>query len=331
MKKIILLGVVLLAVQISCKTDKKDTTTTEPIPEVVNKRRVPVPKFEQDSAYNYVASQVAFGPRVLNTPAHDKCKTYLANTLKSFGATVQEQTWVDKVYTGQQVKATNIIASFNPQHKRRVILAAHWDSRFMADHDVNTARRNEPILGADDGASGVGVLLEIARVIQKTSIDLGVDIILFDAEDQGNDGGNATETWCLGAQYWAANPHVAGYRAMYGILLDMVGAKDAQFMYEEVSMQYGGDIMPKVWSMAGSMGFGNYFKPIRVGGITDDHYFVISQANIPMIDIINHTEAGFGKHWHTHADNMDVIDKNTLRAVGQTVLAVIYNESGGMF
>lgn len=311
----------------NCKTDPK---VAPPSP----KKQVVVPKFERDSAYRFIERQVAFGPRVPNSEAHRKTRDYLIETLKSFQATVIAQDFTAKAYTGTTLKGTNIIASFNPDHPRRVLLAAHWDSRHIADYDPDENRQDEPILGADDGGSGVGVLLEIARVIGENNIDLGVDIVLFDAEDHGESKSEDITSWCLGSQHWARNLHKPGYTADFGILLDMVGAKNARFTKEEISRAYAPDIVNKVWKLSQNMGYGNYFVDVNTRQIVDDHYFVNDIARIPTIDIINRpasTETGFGHYWHTHADDMSVIDKQTLRAVGQTLLAVIYQKSAGRF
>lgn len=313
----------------ACKNDKKEQETVDkPMPKP--KTNVKIPRFDRDSAYHFIEKQVAFGPRVPNSNGHKACKEWMVAKLKSYGADVIEQDFVAQAYTGEKLNSTNIIAQFNPDHKNRVILAAHWDTRPFADSPHNSERVNEAILGADDGGSGVGVLIEIARQIQQNPIDLGVDIILFDSEDYGDSEGGGN-TYCLGSQHWGKNPHRSGYRAKFGILLDMVGAKGARFPKEGVSMNFAPQIMNKVWKYANQMGYGAYFVNQRSSPVTDDHLFVNELTGIPMIDIINKTNNGFGAHWHTHDDNMSIIDKRTLRASGQTVLAVIYRESSGSF
>ena len=225
----------------------------------------------------------------------------------------------------------NIIASFSHKKNNRIALFAHWDSRHIADHD--TKNQSSPILGANDGGSGVGVLLELARLFSNRNPNIGVDIILFDAEDYGQPEDSKfpimQDSWCLGSQYWSKNPHKPNYFAQYGILLDMVGAKNSTFRHEQISSYFAPNILQKVWRKASQLGFRKYFVYEDARQIIDDHYYVNTITGIPTIDIIEYdpaTESNFNKHWHTHKDNMDNIDKNTLHAVGQTLLEVIYNE-----
>lgn len=297
---------------------------------------VKTPIFNKDSAYNYVAKQVSFGPRVPNSQAHKNCAKWLVSEFKNMGLTVVEQDFVAKAYTGENLQSKNIIASINPTAKNRILLCAHWDSRHIADQDDDPSRQKEAILGADDGGSGVGVLLEVGRTIAKDSLDLGVDLVLFDSEDHGapSGTGGGADSWCLGSQYWGKNPHVAGYKARFGILLDMVGEKSPRFPMEATSMQYAPGLMTEVWDLAYDMGMGMYFDKTRVGGVTDDHVYVNKLTGIPTIDIINlegSKNGSFGAHWHTHGDNMDVISRNTLAAVGQLMLKVIYLEDAKQF
>lgn len=335
LKKIIFsffLAGLLVAGLSGCQSDGSGHSSAEEAPP---EEKVAVPKFERDSAYLFVERQLAFGPRVPNTEAHRECKEWLVEKFNSYGAKVIEQDFQAEAYTGERLNATNIIAQFNPEATKRIVLAAHWDSRPFADSPINEERKDEPILGADDGGSGVAVLLEVARQLQAHPIDIGVDIVLFDAEDYGESGGERAETYALGSQYWSRNLHVSGkQRPRYGILLDMVGARGARFPREYYSMQFAPQLVRKVWTLAQNMGYGNYFVNDTGGGITDDHYFVNTIAKIPMIDIINRqpgTQTGFGEHWHTHDDDMDIIDPRTLRAVGQVVLAVVYREANGEF
>jgi hypothetical protein len=218
--------------------------------------------------------------------------------------------------------AINVIATFNPQATERILLLAHWDSRPWADQD--TVNKEKPIMAADDGASGVAVLLEIASKIKLQKPKVGVDILLVDVEDAGKTEWTE-ESYCLGTQHWAKNPHVAGYKAKFGICLDMVGARGAQFPMETFSHNYAPDAQRMIWDVGNRLGYSDYFRYDLSSQITDDHVVINEIAQIPCVDIINlKPGGGFGDHWHTHQDNISIIDKATLKAVGQTVLQVLY-------
>ena len=301
-----------------------------------SRKSVQVQRFEGDSAYLFVQRQVDFGPRTPNSEGHQNCKNWLVQKLESFGAEVIVQDFQAVAATsGEEFTGSNIIAQYNIPEQERILLMAHWDTRTVADKDPEESNRNLPIDGADDGGSGVGVLLEIARHLQKNPIELGVDIVLFDAEDNGvaqSSNDEEVRTWCLGSQHWSKNPHRQNYRANNGILLDMVGAKDAQFTQERASMEFAPQFMSKVWNLANRMGKGKYFLNIRTSEVLDDHSFVNALAGIPSINIINHPpDKMFGDYHHTLQDNMDIIDKTTLAAVGQVVLAVVYQMNNGNF
>lgn len=295
---------------------------------------VETPDFKADSAYHYIAQQVAFGPRVPGSEASQNTLKFLVSKLKSYGWTVTEQPFTAFRYDGKKLQGTNIIAQFQPAVAKRILLAAHWDARSIADKD--SVRKNEPIDAANDGASGVGVLLEIARNLQeaKNKPAVGVDIVLFDLEDHGEPddytGEHKPNSWALGSQHWAANLVPANYKAYYGILLDMVGGKGAMFPHEGSSMQYAPGIVRSVWATAADLGYSHLFVDQDAFGISDDHTAVNEIAKIQMIDIIDLRASNggfeFGSFHHTHADNLANIDKSTLNAVGQTLLQVLYRE-----
>lgn len=281
------------------------------------------PNFNADSAYYFVEKQVSFGPRVTNSEAHKKCGDWMVAELKKFTPSVIEQKTQLTNFDGKKLNVRNIIAEFNPKATKRILLCAHWDSRPYADQEDRNS--TQPIDGANDGASGVGVLIEIARILKSVPTETGVDIVLFDAEDLGKS--EHENSYCLGSQYWSANPHKPGYKADFGILLDMVGATNAKFAWEETSFSFAPQVLQRVWQTAGSLGYSNYFIYYQKGGIIDDHYYVNKNTGIPTIDIIHYEQSsttGFPMHWHTLNDNMKVIDKNTLKAVGQTVLETVY-------
>jgi len=313
---------------ISCESSSSQKQQTNQPSQPVVKN---APDFDADSAYAYVEKQTLFGSRVPNTQAHIQCGDFLVQEMQRFGANVIEQKATLKAYNGELLNARNIIGVFNEDRKNRILLFAHWDSRPYADHDPNPDNHKIPVLGANDGASGVGVLMEIARQIGMKEPHIGVDIIFFDAEDYGTpdfyDGEFSENTWCLGSQYWAANPHVPGYSAQFGILLDMVGAKNAVFMKEGFSMHYAANFVEKIWKKARGLGYERFFVSEKGGYITDDHYYVNLLTNIPSVDIIHlekNSPNGFFEHWHTVNDTMEHIDKETLKAVGQTLLEIIY-------
>lgn len=280
--------------------------------------------FNEDSAYEHVLKQVNFGPRVPGTKQHKLCFDYYVKTLRSLADTIYLQFSTTTTYDKKTIPVMNIVASFNPQATKRVLLCAHWDTRPFADQD--DVDKDKPILGANDGASGVGILLEIAAALKQFPVEAGVDIVLFDAEDWGDNSGATEDSYCLGSQYWAKNPHVPGYKADFGILLDMVGAPSALFGFEGYSLAEAQSYLSLVWTTANAAGYSNYFKNFERGYVTDDHVYVMKHLRIPMIDIIDcdlNTSSHFGKYWHTHDDNMDAIDKKTLKAVGQTLLNVL--------
>jgi len=314
------LMVLVLLTCIACENETKPAAKPAP-PKVV----LPKVTFHADSAYQFVQKQVDFGPRAPGTPAHKACADWLEEKLKSYDAEVIVQKSEVVASLGGKVPMYNIIGGINPTASKRIMLAAHWDTRLVGDQDEDEAKKKEPIDGANDGGSGVGILLEIARQLSLNPLqNMGVDIVLFDVEDQGLS--ETEDTYCLGSQYWSKNLHKPNYTAEFGILLDMVGAGDALFYQEHYSLQYAKPIVKKVWDVATRIGHGSYFSYTQGGGVTDDHYYVNTIAKIPMIDIIHHSPRGFGKFWHTHNDNMKVINKNTLKAVGDVLLTVVRME-----
>lgn len=310
-------------------SNKAEVSETEEIEKVQ-----PVgPDFNADSAYIYLQEQCDFGPRTMNSTAHDKCEKWIIQKFEQYGCKVTTQKATLNGYDGTPLRSTNIMASYNPKATTRIMFCAHWDCRPWADNDPDSTNWHKPIIAANDAASGVGVMIELARILKGSGLELGVDFICFDAEDYGTpqwfEGEDPGDTWALGAQYFANNlPE--GYAPRYGILLDMVGGVGAKFYREGMSMQYAPAIVKKVWNAARQVGYGSYFPKDDGGMITDDHIPVNQTANIPCIDVIPYypdcAQSSFGPTWHTIADNMDNIDKNTLKAVGQTMVQVLFTE-----
>ena len=306
-------------------TSQKAESTTVKVAERV------VPIFNPDSAYEYVKAQCDFGPRVPGSDAHASCLAYFVDKFNSFGAdTVIVQNGETVLYDGTKMPIRNVIASFGIGRPNRIMICAHWDSRPFADNDINPDNRRKPIIGANDGASGVGVILEVARQLGSQPSAMGVDLILFDLEDWGAPDWASTTLadggWALGSKYWASRPHVPGYQAQFGILLDMVGAQGAQFHREYFSERYASWVVDRVWSKAADLGLSHVFVNQQGGAVTDDHVNVL-RAGIPCIDIIQFqadTESNFGDYWHTQNDDMRNIDRATLDAVGRVLLEIIY-------
>ncbi|MEX0646256.1 MAG: M28 family peptidase [Balneolaceae bacterium] len=285
-----------------------------------------VPEFSSDNAFQYIEDQVNFGPRVPNSSAHEEAVNYFRNHFQS--AAGQRSVYIQsfqRVVYGDTLDLHNVLASFGGQYSDRIILAAHWDSRPRAEKD--TSDPDSPISGADDGASGVGVLMELANIFAEHEPPVGVDIILFDGEDYGET--NDLSNYFLGSRYWGENPPVPGYNPRFGILLDMVGGENALFSKEGYSIRFHPALVDEIWAIGQEMGYGHLFVNERGGLVSDDHVIVQRLTNIPMINIINHrVEDGrleFPPYWHTHEDNMDIIDRQTLQIVGDVLLELIYN------
>lgn len=282
------------------------------------------PVFNADSAYGFVQTMVDFGPRVPNTEAHRRAGEWLESKMREYGWTVMPQNATLEAFDGTWLLARNIFAQLNPEASDRLLLLAHWDCRPWADQDPDENKRSQPVDGANDGASGVGVLLEIARQLGLNHSERGVDILFVDAEDWGNDG--QEDSWALGTRYFAENPPKPGYRPTQAILLDMVGSPQARFGHEYFSRKSNPALIDKVWSAAAMLGHGQYFHNGFGGAVTDDHVQLIDHG-IPAIDIIDYRDdSGFDPVWHTSRDDMHNISPKTLGAVGETLLYVINKE-----
>jgi Zn-dependent M28 family amino/carboxypeptidase len=324
MQKIFPVALLCFVLLSSCFTSCENDNNTIDEPTALNE----APQFNADNAFAHIEKQLSFGPRVPGTAGQKNCAAFLKSEIAKYVDTVYvQETTVTQPISENQYPCINIIGSIHPDALYRVLVLAHWDTRPWADMDDE--RKAEPILGADDGASGCAVMLEVARAIKESDLeleDVGVDFLFVDVEDVGKTEWSEL-SYSLGTQYWAQNPHVSNYKANYGMCLDMVGAKNAQFLLEGFSKRYADDKQRNIWDIANKLGYGQYFLYQDGGAITDDHVVVNEMANIPCVDIINLQEGGsFGKYWHTHDDDIDIIDKRTLKAVGQTVLQVLYEE-----
>lgn len=320
----------LLACMTLCGCNSQAQSNEHKPAEESAKQSVDIPQFCTDSAMVYLAKQCDFGPRVPNTKAHQQCGAYLVNEMKRLGATVTEQDADLKAFDGTVLHSKNIIAQYNPENSRRVVLFAHWDCRPFSDADPDKANWHKPVMGANDAASGVAVLMEMGRLMQTNNPGIGVDLVLVDAEDYGApDWKHVSEeqdTWCLGAQYWSKNNgYTAQNKPQWGILLDMVGGQNPQFAVDVVTYQYASHYANDIWAQADKLGFGSVFVLGQGGSIIDDHYFINQMTGIPTVDIIDYRNgAGFPESWHTQHDDMAHIDRNTVGMVGRVLTAYLY-------
>jgi len=311
----------LMLVLGSCDQNSKEKASEQPMDSQPTSTIV-VPRFDGDSALAMVRVQVGFGPRIPGSSAHRRCGDWVMAALQERGLQVVEQKESLTMHDGKVFELRNIVGVFRPQSPRRMVLAAHWDTRPFADMDVDNPKARMD--GANDGASGVAVLLELARHLDSLPSDWGIDLVFFDLEDYGVP--EVADSYAIGSQVWSRRPHVAGYRAQRGVLLDMVGAADARFCWEGHSLQFAPDWTRAIWQRAGALGYGDLFVPVPCQPVTDDHYYVNTLAGIPMVDIIDlrNEGTGFPPHWHTRNDQLNVISPRTMTAVGQTLLDILY-------
>lgn len=321
MKKILLL-ILMISIVISCGEEKQKPV--KPLYDLnANK---PTPKFSGERAYKFIEEQVAFGPRNPNSEGASMALQYFKNYFEQNSDKLELQNFVYTGYEQEKLNLTNIIVKFNPQAKRRIILCAHWDSRPRAEQDKNVENQKKPILGANDGGSGTGVLMEIASILKQNPVDYGVDIVLFDGEDYGEAAD--LDNFCIGSKYFGATKDIS-YQPVFAILLDLIGDKDAKFPYDLESIQKAPEVVKMVWGIAKTIGASRF---ITADGdpIYDDHV-VLNQHGIKAINIIDSDIVGADSHierknyWHTQNDTMENISKDALQQVGDVLVKLLYS------
>jgi Zn-dependent M28 family amino/carboxypeptidase len=282
--------------------------------------------FDADSAMSYARQQVAFGPRIPNTEAARKTGDWIVGKLKGTADTVLEQTWTHTTAKGEKLALRNIFARFRPNEKNRVLYLTHWDTRPVADSDPDPANRTKPFDGANDGASGVGLLLAIADALKKTPPGVGVDLLFVDGEDWGDFGPPDVDV-LIGSEYFAAHLPSADYKPLYGVLFDMIGDQDLAIYQEGNSINAAPEVVQKVWGQAKQMGYESTFIPQAQNTITDDHVPLI-KAGLRVIDVIDldygpKNASGVGVWHHAVADKMEHVSAKSLKIVGDVALALL--------
>lgn len=327
MRKYIFILVLFAILGCEGKTPKDQPHSPSPD----QKSMASIPRFSGTNAFNYLVQQTEFGPRNPNSKGHKACLDYFEQTLRSFADEVQLQTFTAQGYN-EALPLTNVIAKFYPKGASaaggnlkatdRILLCAHWDTRPRGDQDTNKAKRNEPILGANDAASGVAVLLEIASLLKKQPPSIAVDIVLFDGEDYGKE--SDLSRYFLGSRYFANNK-AAEYNPRFGILLDMVGDKFLDLPKEQHSMQYAPDIVNLVWSKAKELGYAQFVDGL--GELVNDDHLQLNQVGIKTIDLIDFNFPDpTNRYWHTHEDTPDKCSAESLEAVGTVITHVVYSQ-----
>lgn len=274
-----------------------------------------VREFRGTTAFSYVEKQLSFGPRIPNTPGHEKMGDWLLTTLRARAdtVTVQDFSWTTK--KGAKLRMRNFFARFRPQATDRVLFLAHWDTRPFADKSENLGQQRMPVPGANDGASGVAVLLGLADALKATPPTIGVDLLFVDGEDYGSFE-DSTET-LIGARYFAK--HLPpGYTTLYAVLFDMVGDKDLQFYQEGYSMASAPEVVQRVWQTAERLGYSKVFIA-RAGQTLIDDHVPLQQAGIRAIDVI---DFDFPYH-HTTEDTLDKVSAESLQIVGDVAVALV--------
>jgi glutaminyl-peptide cyclotransferase len=323
MTRLSFIGLVFLSL-VGCSQDQSkpaqvDQQTQKPsLPMITSS----IPEFNGKDAFGFLLRQTSFGPRNPGSQGHSSCLQYLGSTMRGLADQVGMQEFSHTGYGGEQFRLTNIIASFRPDLTNRILLCAHWDTRPRAEHDENKSRRDQPIIGANDGASGVAVLLEIATLLKKTPPPVGVDLVLFDGEDYGKEGD--TERYLLGSRYFASNFDKKTI-PRFGILLDMIGDTYLEIPREQNSQRFAPDVMNLVWRTAQDLGV-TQFLDAPGEEIMDDH-LPLNQAGIKTIDLIDFNYPDqTNRYWHTHQDTPDHCSGESLQAVGSVLMNVLFTQ-----
>lgn len=308
-----ILFVMLVSAAVACRGDAQKGSSLEK-----HRKATGTPTgFDGVAAYNYARAQVDFGPRVPGTPAARLAGDWIIRQMRARADTVIVQSFIYTTADGKKLPLRNILARFRPDLKDRVLYVTHWDSRPISESAATPAERKMPVPGANDGASGVGMFVALADVLRKTRPKVGVDLLFTDGEDYGQFGPPEVDV-LIGAKYFATHLPSPGYKPLYGVLWDMIGAKDLRIPYEMNSFQQAPDVVARVWQAAADLGYGNVFVQESGGEITDDHIPLLN-AGLRVIDVI---DLNYPPH-HTPEDTMDKISPKSLGIVGDVATALV--------
>lgn len=301
----------------SCSPKHDNAKVKEPSSQTQLTSSVNIPKFDGNAAFSLLKKQTDFGPRNPNSIGHAQCLKFLEENLTKNSDVVNLQEFTYNGYNNELLTLTNIFASFRPTLNDRILFIAHWDTRPRADMDSDPAKRNQPILGANDGASGVAVLLEMARLFHQSPPPIGVDLLLVDGEDYGKD--DDLERFSLGTRHFVEtrNPN---YRPHFGILLDMIGDSDLRIPIEQNSLSYAPNVIETIWSAAEKLGVSQFVN--EPGEQIFDDHIPLNESGIPTVDIIDFQYP----YWHTLQDTPDKCSAESLEAVGKVMMYVVYTQ-----
>ena len=284
----------------------------------------PIPHFDENVAFAQILAYEKFGPKVPGTEAHVKGGDWIVAELKKTSVKILEQKSTAETFDHHTIPIRNIIAQLNPEAKERYFFSAHWDNRPFSDEDPDPKFKNTPVPGVNDGGSGVVVLLGMAKALSGLNLPFGVDFVFFDAEDWGTPRNE--ESYCLGTQYWAKNPIPENYQAKFGVNFDMVGRIGSIFPVESYSAEKAPGVLSKIHAAAKKLGYEELFPNNQIGAVVDDHIYVMQGRGFPVADLIAMTGRGrFPPEWHTHLDTSEFISRDVMKAVGQTMIQMLWD------
>ena len=283
------------------------------------KGKPPAREFDGARAFNYLQRQVEFGPRIPGTPAHEQTGDWIETQLRASAETLIVQAIAHRTPAGQTLPLRNFLARFRPNAAERILFLAHWDTRPRADQSANLAAQRMPVPGANDGASGVAVLLGVADVLKSHPPTVGVDLLFVDGEDYG-DFADSTQV-LIGSRWFAAHQPV-GYPPLFAVLFDMIGDRDLHLPYEQNSQAFAPEVVDRVWRTAEAIGYGNIFVRQPGPSLTDDHV-ALQRAGIHAIDVVDFDYGPNNSYWHTTDDTIDKVSASSLQIVGDVAMALV--------